>query len=379
MLIGIDASRATAARRTGTENYSLHLIRELLNLGQQHRFRLYFNQAPSPGLLPGNAEQRVIPCPRLWTHVRLSWEMWARPPDLLFVPSHVLPLVHPRRSVVTVHDLGYHYYPEAHTLSQNLYLRWSTRYNARTAARVLADSEATCRDLVRHYGVPPEKIVVVYPGRDETLAPVTDVALLAAMRARYGLSGPYLLYVGTLHPRKNLVRLVQAFASFSQSPIPNLQLVLAGQKGWLYDEIVTQVRRSGLADRVVLTGYVPDADLPALLSGALAFVYPSLYEGFGLPVLEAMACATPVVCSNVSSLPEVVGDAALLVDPLDMEAWVVALRQITADEGLRRELVERGLCQVRRFSWRRCAEETLQVLEALLQGGSGGDVGRGFD
>jgi len=377
MLIGIDASRATATRRTGTENYSLHLIRGLLALGQEHRVRLYFNQVPSPGLLPGSAEQRVIPFPRLWTHVRLSWEMLALPPDLLFVPSHVLPLVHPRRSVVTVHDLGYLYYPEAHTLSQNLYLRWSTRYNARTAARALADSEATRRDLIRHYGILPEKIVVVYPGRDENLAPVTDPALLAATRTRYGIPGPYLLYVGTLHPRKNLVRLIQAFASLLQSSIPNtqypisnLQLVLAGQKGWLYDEILTQVRRSGLADRVVLTGYVPDADLPALLSGALAFVFPSLYEGFGLPVLEAMACGTPVVCSGVSSLPEVAGDAALLVDPLDTEAWAAALRQIAADEGLRRELAERGFRQVQKFSWRRCAGETLQVLE---------EVGRGLD
>jgi glycosyltransferase involved in cell wall biosynthesis len=386
MLIGIDASRATTARRTGTENYSLHLIRELLILGQEHRIRLYFNQAPPPGLLPGNAEQRILPFPRLWTHIRLSWEMLARPPDLLFVPSHVLPLVHPKRSIVTVHDLGYLYYPQAHTLSQNLYLRWSTRYNARTAVRVLADSKATCRDLIQHYGIPPEKIVVVYPGRDETLAPVADPTLLATVRSRHGLSGPYLLYVGTLHPRKNLVRLVQAFASFVQSPlfssqcaIPDLQLVLAGQKGWLYEEILAQVRHSGVANRVVLTGYVPDSDLPALLSGALAFVYPSLYEGFGLPVLEAMACGTPVACSNTSSLPEVVGDAALLVDPLDIEAWVAAFCRIAADEGLRRELVERGLRQVRRFSWRTCAEETLQVLQALSRWDGSGDASGGLD
>jgi glycosyltransferase involved in cell wall biosynthesis len=386
MLIGIDASRTTTARRTGTENYSLHLIRELLTLGQEHRLRLYFNQAPSPGLLPGNAEQRIIPFPRLWTHVRLSWEMFADPPDLLFVPSHVLPLVHPKRSIVTVHDLGYLYYPEAHTFSQNLYLRWSTGYNARTAMRVLADSKATEGDLIRHYAIPAERIVVVYPGRDETLAPVADPALLAAVRTRYGLSGPYLLYVGTLHPRKNLVRLVQAFASFVQSPvarfqcpIPNLQLVLAGQKGWLYEEILAQVRQSGVADRVVLTGYVPDSDLPALLSGALAFVYPSLYEGFGLPVLEAMACGTPVVCSNISSLPEVAGDAALLVDPLDVEAWVTAFCRIAADEGLRRELVERGLRQAQRFSWRRCAEGTLQVLEAVARWDGSGDASGGLD
>jgi glycosyltransferase involved in cell wall biosynthesis len=375
MLIGVDASRTTVARRTGTEIYSLHLIRELLALEGASRFRLYFNQAPSGDLFLGAAEWRVMPFPRLWTHLRLSWEMLAHPPDLLFVPSHVLPLLHPRRSAVTVHDLGFLYHPEAHTLSQNLYLRWSTRHNAHAATRILADSQATCRDLVHHYSIPDSKIAVVYPGRDETLAPVAEPDLLSAVRARYGLAGPYLLYVGTLHPRKNLVRLVQAFGSLlrsstddSRAPVAGLQLVLAGQRGWLYDDILDQVRRLGLSDRVVLPGYVPDADLPALLSGALAFIYPSLYEGFGLPLLEAMACGTPVICSNASSLPEVAGDAALLVDPTDTEALADALARLVADEGLRRELVERGFRQMRRFSWRRCAEETLRVLEGVGRG-----------
>jgi glycosyltransferase involved in cell wall biosynthesis len=377
MIIGIDASRTTAARRTGTENYSLHLVRELLTLGEARCFRLYFNQAPRPGLLPEGADWRVVRFPRLWTHFRLSWEMVTRPPDLLFVPSHVLPLVHPQRSVVTVHDLGYHYYPEAHTAFQNVYLRWSTRYNARAATRIVADSKATQRDLMHYYGIPEDRIRVVYPGRDESLVPVVEPVTLARVRARYGLSDSYLLYVGTLHPRKNLVRLVQAFAVLLRSslsmpePLPsNLQLVLAGQKGWLYDKVFAQVRELGLTERVVLTGYVPDADLPVLLSGALAFVFPSLHEGFGLPVLEAMACATPVICSNVSSLPEVAGDAALLVDPLDTGLLAQAISQIVIDEGLRRMLVERGFRQIRRFSWRRCAREILQILE---------DVGRGLD
>jgi glycosyltransferase involved in cell wall biosynthesis len=370
MLIGIDASRATAARRTGTENYSLNLIRELLAQGQDRRYRLYFNQAPATDLFLDGAEWRVIPLPRLWTHLRLSQEMLSDPPDLLFVPSHVLPLAHPRCTAVTVHDLGYHYYPEAHTTFQNLYLRWSTRYNAGAATRVLTDSEATRQDLIRYYDTPEEKIAVVYPGRDETLAPLAEPTSLAGIRARYGLSDSYILFVGTLHPRKNLARLVQAFASLLQtlaatSTPPNdaLQLVLAGQKGWYYEEIFAQVRKLGLAERVVLTGYVPAADLAGLLSGALAFAFPSLYEGFGLPVLEAMACGTPVVCSGVSSLPEVAGDAALLVDPMDTDELSRALYQIVVDEGLRRVLVERGFQQVQLFSWRRCAQETLKVLE----------------
>jgi glycosyltransferase involved in cell wall biosynthesis len=370
MLIGIDASRATVARRTGTENYSLHLIRELLAEGTEHRYRLYFNQAPPPGLFSGTADWRVIPFPRLWTHARLSWEMMRHPPDLLFVPSHVLPLVRPVRSVVTVHDLGYHYYPEAHTLSQNLYLRWSTRYNARSAVRVLADSEATRRDLIDFYRIEEERVTVVYPGRDEALVPIGDPGLIASVCARHGVTTPYLLYVGTLHPRKNLVRLVQAFASLLRSEdvgpsdsCSGLKLVLAGKKGWYYEEIFAQVRKLNLVDRVVFTGYVPDADLPSLLSGALAFVFPSLYEGFGLPVLEAMSCGVPVICSDSSSLPEVAGDAALLTDPLDSEAWVEALWRVVADRDLRCTLAGRGFEQVQRFSWRQTAKETLQVLE----------------
>jgi len=377
MLIGIDASRATAARRTGTENYSLHLIRALLTLGRRHTFRLYFNQPPAEGLFPPMASQQVMPFPRLWTHIRLSWEMVQQPPDLLFVPSHVLPLVHPRRSVVTVHDLGYHYYPEAHTLSQNLYLRASTRFNARAATRIIADSEATRQDLARHYGTPIEKVAVVYPGRDESLQKVTDAGRLAAVRQRYGLSEAYLLYVGTLHPRKNLVRLVQAFGALLAGPsappptLPSdLQLVLAGQKGWLADEVERQIAKLGLTDRVVLTGYLPDEDLPALLSGAAAFCFPSLYEGFGLPVLEAMACRVPVVCAHSSSLPEVAGDAALMVDPLSVEDLTTALARVLTDAELRRELVGRGLEQIQRFSWERCAAEVMQVLE---------EVGRGLD
>jgi glycosyltransferase involved in cell wall biosynthesis len=370
MLLGLDASRSVAARRTGTETYSLKLIQGLLDLRPAHRFRLYFNGAPEPGLFSKRAEQRVMPFPRLWTHLRLSWEMWRYPPDLLFVPSHVLPLVHPRRTVVTVHDLGYQTYPQAHTLSQNLYLRWSTRFNARNASRILADSKATRQDLIRWYNVPEQKIAVVYPGRDETLVPVHDPDVLAATRARYGLAAGYLLYVGTLHPRKNLVRLVQAFAAMLEQAPKDLQLVLAGQKGWLYDDILAQVRKLGLQERVVLTGYVPDEDLPALLSGALAFVYPSLYEGFGFPVLEAMACGTPVVCSDVSSLPEVAGDAALMVDPLDVEELAGALVRVLVEEDLRAGLVARGFEQIQRFSWQRCAQETLTILE---------DVGLGVD
>jgi len=367
VLIGIDASRAVRARRTGTETYALHLIRGLLALEGEHRYRLYFNQPPSPGLFtPGpHWEPRVMPFPRLWTHARLSWEMARRPPDVLFVPAHVLPIAHPRRSVVTVHDLGYRHYPAAHRPLDKFYLDLSTRYHVRVAAHILADSQATRDDLIREYGADPARITVVYPGvpsADEALRRVDNPAAIAAVCAKYGISGEYVLYVGTLHPRKNLVRLIEAFSALESR---TLKLVIAGQKGWLYDHIFTRARELGVEQGVIFPGYVADADLPTLLSGAQLFAFPSLYEGFGFPVLEAMACGVPVVCSNASSLPEVAGDAALLVNPLDTGAWTTALERALADEELRAKLITRGYAQVRRFSWQRAAEETLRVLEKV--------------
>lgn len=367
--IGIDASRAVTAQRTGTENYSYQLIRHLLPLAGTHTIRLYYNASPPPDLFPAQAQPRVIPFPRLWTHLRLSWEMARHAPDLLFVPSHVLPAVHPRRSVVTVHDLGYLYYPEAHPTLSRWYLDLSTRYNARVATRVIADSAATQRDLMARYGIPAAKITVVYPGRDPAIAPVRDGARLAATLARYRLAPGYILYVGTLHPRKNLTRLVEAYALLRQQPPPRggwPPLVLAGKRGWMYDRLRARVRELGLEREVIFPGYVPQADLAALYSGAACLAMPSLYEGFGLPVLEAMACGVPVVAADASSLPEVAGDAALLVAPTDVTGWAAALARLLVEAPLQRELVARGFEQAARFSWQRCARETLAVLEEAL-------------
>lgn len=363
MHIGIDASRAARPQRTGTEAYSLHLIRGLLALDQQNDYTLYFNQAPAPGLLPEGprCRHRVIPSPRLWTHLRLSAEMLRRPPDVLLVPAHVLPLSHPRRSLVTVHDLGYLHEPGSHRALDRLYLDLSNRHHARAAARLLAISRATRDDLVRRYGVPEERITVTHLAAGEAFRPVEDAAIVAAVRQRYGAGPEYLLYVGTLQPRKNLARLIRSFARVAAGH-PGLQLVLAGKQGWLYGEILAEAQRLGLAGRVLFPGYVDEADLPALYSGALAFVFPSLYEGFGMPGLEAMACGAPVVASNVSSLPEVVGDAGLLVDPTDEAALAAALERVCGDAALRAGLRQRGLARARLFSWERCARETLEAI-----------------
>jgi len=363
MLVGIDASRAVADRPTGTETYSRRLIQGFLSGDSGHRFRLYFRGPPPDGLFRGS-ELRVLPFPRLWTHLRLSWEMARHPPQVLFVPAHVIPLIHPCPTLVTVHDLGYLLYPEAHPLRQRVYLDLSTRWNAHTATHLLADSDATRTDLVGHYGVPADKTTVAYPGIDESLQPVGETAAIRAAKARYGITGDYLLYLGTLQPRKNLVRLVEAFAGFAAKGPPSpVRLVLAGKRGWLDDDLVKVVERERLGDRVLFPGYIADEDKAALLSGALAFVFPSLYEGFGLPVLEAQACGCPVITSITSSLPEVAGDGALLVDPEDTVAIAAAIGRLATDPELCQRLVELGFANARRFSWQSCVETVLGVLD----------------
>jgi glycosyltransferase involved in cell wall biosynthesis len=337
LVIGVDASRSVSTQPTGTELYSRYLIEALLSRApDRFSFRLYFNQAPQATFRNPHSELRILTFPRLWTHVRLSAEMILHRPDLLFVPAHVLPIVHPRRSVVTVHDLGYLYFPEAHPPRQRWYLDRSTRWHTATAAHLLADSEATKRDLVDKYHADPDKITVAYPGLDPSIKRVEDPNEIARVKAKYDIDGDYLLYVGTIQPRKNLARLIAAFASCNL----HAALVLAGKQGWYADELLKQAN-----DRVKFVGYVEASDKNALLSGATAFVFPSLYEGFGFPVLEAMACGVPVLCSNTSSLPEVGGDAAVLVNPLEVDDIARGLQEITTNEDLRRTLIGRGYQQ----------------------------------
>ena len=366
--IGIDASRAGTGRRTGTEQYSAQLLEALGALDRQGCYTLYVNGRVRPPLaLPPNFRARLIPFPRLWTHLRLSIELAWRRPDVLFVPAHVVPLVHPR-TVVTIHDLGYRPFPEAHPPLSRLYLDWSTRWSARVAHRVLVPSAATARDLTSAYGTPPERIVVVPHSYHPRFRPLPPPDVERGL-ARLGIARPYLLSVGTLQPRKNLARTLEAFAALVARGVPH-RLVLVGRRGWLVDPLFAALGRSDspLRGRVELTGYLADDDLPIVYTGAEALVFPSLYEGFGLPALEAMACGTPVLTSNTSSLPEVVGDAALTVDPLDSGAIVTGLDRLVADRTLREELRGRGLAQAARFSWRRAAERTLATLHEVARG-----------
>ncbi len=368
-VFGLDASRAISDAPTGTEGYSKHLIQALLPYLSAAQVRLYFRTLSPTSERewlpwPANVTARVMPFPRLWTHARLAWEMACHPPDVLFVPAHVLPPVRPRKTLVTIHDLGYRYFPEAHTWRQCWYLDTSTRWNARVASHILADSQATREALAQNYGTPKEKITVVYPGYDAALRPVQAPEVLAEVRARYQIPGDYILYLGRVQPRKNLARLVRACAPLL-ARVYDLTLVLAGPMGWLASPIKEQVKTLGLEQRVRFPGYIAESDKAALLSGARVFAYPSLYEGFGFPVLEAQACGVPLLTSTSSSLPEVAGDGALLVDPLDEAALTAGLVRVLEDEALRQDLSARGRANLRRFSWDTAAQTVADVLHAL--------------
>lgn len=393
MIIGVDASRAATRQRTGTEAYAYFLIDALIPLAAQrgHQLRLYFNQLPPSDLFPedGFVEHIVIPFPRLWTHLCLAWELQRRPPDVFFTPAHVIPYTYRGPSVATVHDLGYHYFPQAHPSRQLAYLRWSTRHNGRIARRIIADSQATKNDLIHFDEVEPDKIDVVYPGIDPALRPLSDREKITAVLQKYGITPPYLFFLSTLQPRKNLVRLIRAYVA---AEVPH-QLVLAGKKGWLAEPILAEIHKQQLTINsqqpitndqsppatsnqlqttnhqpppIITPGFIDDDDKAALLSGATALLYPSLHEGFGFPVLEAQACGTPVLCANSSSLPEVAGEAALLVNPEDTEAITVAIQRLVNDPLLRHELALAGLENVRRFTWGETAVQALDVLEAAI-------------
>ena len=366
MLIGIDASRTVVPRPTGTERYALEITRALIANAPDDRFVLYFNRPPRPGLLPRGRRVawRVMAAPRLWTHLRLSTEMLRRPPEVLFVPAHSLPLYHPRASVATIHDLGYLFFPNEHGPGTRRLRDWSNRWSARRARRIIAVSEATRRDLVRQYGIAASRVAVVYHGHDPSFRPEHDPERRAEVRARYRLGHRYFLFLGTVQPRKNYERLLQAFdrfASISGMTDPTV-LAVAGARGWQAQRFERALTGLRARDRVRVLDYVDAADLPTLLGGAIALTLPSLYEGFGLPALEAMACGTPVLASTGSSLPEVVGDAGVLVNPLDVDAIASALVRLASDSALRAELGARGVERAAAFTWDRAARETLSVL-----------------
>ncbi len=306
---------------------------------------------------------------------RILWEQLAQPrilrqieADLIHGPVFVAPLLAPCPAVITIHDLSFMRFPHLFRPANRLYLTVMTRLSARRARRLIAVSAYTAAETNRLLGVEAERIDVVYHGVESRFHPRAS-SEIAAFRQRKGLPERFVLFVGTLEPRKNLVRLVEAFARVRDE---RTCLVLAGGKGWLYAELLARIEALGLSNKILFPGYIANDELPWWYNAAIALAYPSLYEGFGLPVLEAQACGTPVLTSNASSLPEAAGDAALMVDPYDVDALASALSRLLTEIPLRHELRERGLVHAQQFSWPRTAQETARVYRhALAEGHSG--------
>jgi len=358
-VIGIDASRLSVGQRTGTETYTWETLRAMAALNEPDAIRLYINANALPSESNFPWDIRSIPFPRFWTHARLSLEIAIHPPGVLWVPAHVIPINHPK-SVVTIHDLGYLHVPEGHTDRQRRMLDYTTRWSVRTAAHIIAISETTKRDLVERYRVAEQNITVIPHGVNTSLTRPDDVTIAETMQ-RLGLTRPFVLAVGTVQPRKNYDGLARALGAIKIAGLPH-QLVIAGKRGWLADEVHRKIDASGNADRVHQLGYVSEHDLAALYAAADLMVFPSWYEGFGLPALEAMQCGTPVVSSNRGALPESVGDAGLIVDPGDEAALGQTLVRGLTDDALRQRLIAAGRRRAREFTWERTARLTLEVL-----------------
>ena len=364
--IAIDA-HSVGTGLAGNETYITNLIEALAEIDAVNEYTLYVTKRAAVERFhnrwPNFTTRLTLPhTPLVRIPLTLSRELRRRPVDLLHVQYTAPPLC-PCPVIPVIHDLAFEHLPETFKRRSWMQLRLTVRRTARRAAHVLTVSEYSKRDIAETYRIAPERITVTPLAAPAHFAPVTDPAELERVRVQYKIEGPYILAVGSIQPRKNLVRLLRAYSDLLQAraeaKLP--QLVLVGKRAWLYEETLRAVREMGLTSRIVFTGYVPESDLPALYTGALLFVYPSYFEGFGLPPLEAMRCGTPVVTGNRTSLPEVVGDAALTVDPFDTGALGEAIARLVDDDRLRAALRARGLEQAHKFSWRETARLTLEA------------------
>lgn len=363
MIIGIDASRTAKQFKTGTETYSTELIKALAKIDRQNEYILYSPTSLLEKLpnLPQNFKSKILPFGRLWTQLRLSWEfLTSDQPDVFFVPAHTLPLVMPKKSVVTVHDLGFKHYPELYSPTDLKYHNWALGHSVKNAAQIIAISEFTKRDLIKYFQIDPAKISVIYEGYDN------DVFKLQSAKKS---TKPYILFIGRLEEKKNIVGMLRAYEILRHSKTINHQFILAGNPGFGYEKIEAELAKMPPAIRkdVILPGYISQEKYVDLLKNADVLFFATFFEGFGLPPLEAMASGVPVVASNRTSIPEICDEAALLVDPEKPAEMAKALNCVINDNGLRQNLISRGLERAKQFSWQKCAEKTLKTFEKVYK------------
>jgi glycosyltransferase involved in cell wall biosynthesis len=425
MLIGIDASRANRTHKSGTEWYSYYLIKYFAQLDKKNQFVLYTDKPLSGGLEDltdlnfsldnsrraprydqdgfqmiksphNNFKAKVLnwPFSYFWTLGRLSWQILSDKMDVLFVPAHGLPLFRPKKTINTIHDVAFkraaelyeenklgpekgkgrrviNFFVRILTLGRygansTDYLDWSTAYSLKHSDKIIAVSEFTKGEIVKIYKCPREKIKVVHNGFNDALyKKINDSDKVKEVLDKYGLSQPYFLYVGRLEKKKNTPLLIEAFMKFRRNrPGAREKLVLIGDASFGSDEVKYILYEFGMQDEVLMPGWIREEDMPHIFNGASAFIMPSLHEGFGITVLQALACGVPTIVSNIPVLREVAADAALFFDPNDKDEVAAYMEKITTDENLRAELISKGLERAKKFSWEKTAQETLQVLTA---------------
>lgn len=374
MNIGFDASRAFVEESTGTENYSRQLLHEMLSFDTENKYYVY-TRIPREKIkyeFSRNAEVVFIDQPFLWTQFGLAKRTFQDPIDVLFVPAHTLPLI--RRpnlpTIMTVHDLGSEYLPASHQLKQQLYLKFITKYQLQTASHLIAVSESTKKDLIAKTKVKAANVSVIYEGVNFIPESIpSEIQSQQTLRKFELKADKYFLFVGTIQPRKNLVRLIEAFSLFliENRSEEQINLVIAGKLGWDYDEILDLPKRLGIEKRIKFVGRVSDDELKALYQNCLALTYPSLFEGFGLPILESYFFGKPVLTSNTSSMPEIAGKGAILVKPTAVNDIMRAMQILYTDKEKRSDLVRHGKEQIKKFSWSEAAKATINVLERTVK------------
>ncbi len=369
LTIGIDGNEANVTRRVGSNVYAYYLIKSLYELNSSHTYIIYLKEPPQADMpVPHEKWQyRIMPFSRLWTQIRLPLELWmtSTRPDVFLSPGHYVSPLLPVPVVISIMDLAYLTHPQFFRQSDLIQLRTWTQRSINKSQHILTISEYSKNDIPKYYQYDPNNITVTYPGinHNKYFFPQND-GDINRVKKQFGISKNYLLYVGTLQPRKNLDGLVKAFANLKMN---DYQLVIAGKKGWMYESLFQLVEKMGLQKQVIFTDFVLDEDLPPLMAGARALVLVSFYEGFGIPVAEALAVGTPAVVSGVSSLPEVLGGAGFKVDPNNIKSITQGLKKIiNLNQTEYSQLMDKGIAHVKLFQWDRVAVQTNKVLEKIF-------------
>ncbi len=370
MKIGLDGNEANVKNRVGSGQYAYAMLCEFAK-NKTHDFNVYLKEHPQDDMPreTSNFHYTVFGPKKIWTQIALPLKLsFGQKLDIFFTLGHYGPRFARIPYAVTIFDLSYLHFPELFNKDDLYQLTNWSKYSIQKSEHIFAISNSTKDDIIKNYKIDPSKVSVTYMGYNSSLFKPQSKPIVDKIKSKYKIIGDYIIFIGTLQPRKNIGGLIEAFGQLirnQESGISNLSLVVVGRKGWLYDSIFEKVKDLGLEDKIIFTDFVPQNDLPPLLAGAKVYVLPSLFEGFGIPVIEAQACGVPVVVSNNSSLPEVVKNSGITVDPTSVKSIAGGIERILTNPKLAMDLSQKGFINAKRFSWQKCAQETLKVLETL--------------